>query len=128
MSEKKVLVVDDEEMIRDIFEQVFSKAGYIVRLAESAEEALEILKDDKIQVMFLDLDLPGMSGVELCKQIRKDLPLAIIHAVTGYSPPLELSDCRDAGFDDYLNKPVKLAVLLKAAEEAFKKLDTWKKG
>lgn len=57
MSEKKVLVVDDEEKIRDIFEQAFSKAGYIVRLAESAEEALEILKDDKIQVMFLDFSL-----------------------------------------------------------------------
>jgi len=128
MSEKKVLVVDDEEKIRDIFEQAFSKAGYIVRLAESAEEALEILKDERIQVMFLDLNLSGMNGVELCKQIRKDLPMAIIHAVTGYSRPLfEFSDCRDAGFDVCFNKPVKLAVLLEAAEEAFKKLDAWKK-
>lgn len=127
MSEKKVLVVDDEEKIRDIFEQAFNKAGYVVRLAESAEEALEILKDDRIQVMFLDLDLPGMNGAELCKQIRKDLPMAIIHAVTGYSSFSEFSDYRDAGFDDCFNKPVKLAVLLKAAEDAFKKLDTWKK-
>ncbi|MBW2164395.1 MAG: response regulator [Deltaproteobacteria bacterium] len=128
MSEKKILVVDDEENIRDVFEQAFSRAGYMVRLAESAEEALEILKDDKIQVMFLDLNLPGMNGVELCKQIRKDLPIAIIHAVTGYSRPLfEFSDCRDAGFDVCFNKPVKLAVLLEAAEKAFNKLDTWKK-
>lgn len=83
MSEKKILVVDDEEMIRDIFEQAFTIAGYSVRLAKSAEEALEVLKDDKIQVMFLDLNLPGLNGVALCKQIRKDFPKAIIHAVTG---------------------------------------------
>ena len=124
MSEKKVLVVDDEENIRYIFEQAFSRTGYMVRLAESAEEALEILKDDKIQVMFLDLNLPGMDGVELCKQIRKNFPIAIIHAVTGYSSFFEFSDYRDAGFDDCFNKPVELAVLLEAAEKAFKKLDT----
>ena len=127
MSEKKILVVDDEKNIRDIFEQAFSGAGYMVRLAESAEEALEILKDDKIQVMFVDLNLPGMDGVELCKQIRKNLPMAVIHAVTGYNSFFEFSDCRDVGFDVCFNKPVKLAVLLEAAEEAFKKLDTWKK-
>ena len=121
MSEKKILVVDDEEMIRDIFEQAFTIAGYSVRLAKSAEEALEVLKDDKIQVMFLDLNLPGLNGIDLCKQIRKDFPKAIIHAVTGYASLFELSDCRDAGFDDYFNKPVKLADLLKAAEAAFDK-------
>ena len=124
MSEKKILVVDDEENIRDVFEQAFSRAGYMVRLAESAEEALEILKDDKIQVMFVDLNLPGMDGIELCKQIRKNLPRAIIHAVTGYNSFFEFSDCRDVGFVVCFKKPVKLAVLLEAAEEAFKKLDT----
>ncbi len=127
MSEKKILVVDDEEVIRDILEQAFSKAGYTVRSAESGEKALEILKDEKIQVMFLDLNMPEMNGVELCRKIRKDFPMAIIHAVTGYSSLFELSDCREAGFDDYFNKPVNLELLFKAARDAFDKLDRWKK-
>ena len=67
MSENMILVVDDDESIRDIFEIAFSKSGYSVRCAESAEKALEILKDNKFQVMFLDINLPGMNGVELCR-------------------------------------------------------------
>ena len=127
MTQNKILVVDDDESIRDMLEQAFSRAGYLVRSTESAEAAVELLKDDKIHVMFLDLNLPGMNGVELCRQIRRDMPMAIIHAVTGYASLFELSDCRDAGFDDYFHKPVSLESLLKAAKDAFEKLDRWKK-
>lgn len=125
--EKNIFVVDDEKFIRDMLEQAFSKHGYIVRSAESAEEALEILKDEKFQVMFLDLNLPKMNGVELCKQIRKDIPIGIIYAVTGYASLFELADCREAGFDDYFTKPVKLEMLFRAAQDAFEKIDRWKK-
>ncbi len=125
--EKNILIVDDEKFIRDMLEQAFSKEGYIIRSAESAEEALEILKDEKFQVMFLDLNLPKMNGVELCKQIRKDIPIGIIYAVTGYASLFELADCREAGFDDYFTKPVKLEMLFKAAQDAFEKIDRWKK-
>lgn len=123
MNEKKILVVDDEDIIRDLFELAFSKKGYTVRCAESAEEALEILKDEKILVMFLDLNMPGMNGVELCRKIRKDFPVAIIHAVTGYSSLFEHAECREAGFDGYLNKPVNLEQLFKTAQDAFNKLE-----
>ena len=123
MSEKKILVVDDEEVIRSTFELAFSKKGYTVRCAKSAEEALEILKDEKILVMFLDLNMPGMNGVELCRKIRKDFPTAIIHAVTGYSSLFEPAECWEAGFDVYLNKPVHLEKLFKAAQDAFNKLE-----
>lgn len=127
MSEKKILVVDDEVHVRDMLEQAFSKAGYTVRLAESAEETLDILKDEKIQVIFLDLKLPGMNGLKLCRKIRKEFPIAIIHAITGYASLFELADCREAGFDDYFNKPVDLKLLFKAAQDAFEKIDRWKK-
>ena len=123
----KILIVDDEKAIRDMFEMMFTKAGYDVRSAESAEAALELLEDENIYVMFLDLNMPGMNGVELCRKIRKNTPLAIIHAVTGYASLFELSDCREAGFDDYFYKPVNTATLLKVAQDAFKKLDRWKK-
>ncbi len=127
MSNRKILVVDDEEAILNMFERAFSRGGYKVRTAESAEEALELLKGEKIQVMFLDLNMPEMNGVDLCKEIRKDFPMAIIHAVTGYSSLFELADCREAGFDDYFTKPVNLTGLQKAAKDAFEKLDRWKK-
>ena len=125
--EKKILVVDDERMIRNMLEKAFTKAGYMVKTAESAEEALDLLNNEKIQVMFLDLKLPNMNGVELCQEIRKHNPIAIIYAVTGYASLFELALCREAGFDDYFTKPVNLSMLFDAAEDAFKKIDRWKK-
>jgi CheY-like chemotaxis protein len=126
MTEKKLLVVDDEEMIRDLFEQAFSRAGYTVQTAKSAEDALEIMKKTPFSVLFLDLNLPGMNGIELCRQISKNWPMAISHAVTGYASLFEMHDCREAGFEDYFTKPVNLSDLLAAAEHAFKKLERWK--
>lgn len=128
MSERKILIVDDEADIRNVFERAFSKAGYAVRSAASGEEALEILKGDKVQVMFFDLNMPGMDGLELCRRVRDDFPMAVIHAVTGYARVFELAQCREAGFDDYYTKPIELAQLLAAAEAAFVKLDRWRKG
>jgi len=127
MNQKDILVVDDNEKTRNLFEEVFTQAGYLIHLAEDAEKALEILKAHKIQVMFLDLNLPGMNGVDLCRQIRKDSPIALIHAVTGYSSIFEFDTCRDAGFDGYFHKPVNMQMLLELAKTAFDKLDKRKK-
>ena len=124
--DRKILVVDDQEPIRNMLEMAFIKNGYTVQSAESAEQALEILKQENIQVMFLDLKLPGMNGIDLCRQIRKDKPIALIYAITGYSSLFELADCQEAGFDDYFTKPFELKVVLKEAEDAFEKIDRWK--
>ena len=76
--------------------------------------------------MFLDLNLPGMNGAKLCRQIRQDNPIACMHAVTGYPSDYELVNCRRAGFDDYFIKPVGLKLLLNAARDSFEKLERWK--
>lgn len=125
MGEEKILLVDDEPAILQMFSEAFEIMGYKVFAAASGEEALKILENENIQVMFLDLNLPGMSGVELCRRIRADKPIAIIYAVTGYVSLFELTDCREAGFDDYFSKPVPLRTLVNAAQEAFKKLTRW---
>ena len=127
MPGRKLLVVDDEESIRDVLKQLFSRSGYTVWLAESGEDGLEIALKENVHVIFLDLNLPGMNGVELCRQIRKARPMAIIHAVTGYPSIFELADCREAGFDDYFTKPVTLEWLSRAAQIAFEKIERWKR-
>lgn len=123
--ERKILVVDDEMSVRDLFEDAFCDIGYEVRLAEGAEQALDILKEEYIDVIFLDLKLFGMNGIELCRQIRNSKPISIIYAITGWSTLFEIEECREAGFDDYFTKPVKLDMLFKAVEDAFEKLDRW---
>lgn len=126
MTENRVLVVDDEEQIRDIFGMAFERAGYDVQTAASAEEALEIMHRTPAWVLFLDLNLPGMNGVDLCGRIRESWPMAIPIAVTGYASLFELHDCRRAGFDDHFTKPATIADLVEAARHAFAKFERWK--
>ncbi len=120
---KKILVVDDEEMILEVFREAFSRVGYTVVCAKSGREALDILEQDRVSVMFLDLNMPGMDGLELCRRIRQNRPDASIFAVTGYASFYDVEDCRRAGFDDYFAKPVDLAVLYRAAKDAFERLE-----
>ena len=126
MIENKILVVDDEKAIQDMFREMFTKAGYVVRIAESAEKAIEILRQESIMVMFLDLKLPQMTGVDLCKRIRIDNQIGIIYALTGYVDLFGLVECRTAGFDDIFIKPTSAKLLLEATKEAFNKIKRWK--
>ncbi len=123
----KILVVDDELSIRDLFEETFHEAGYDVFLAENGEQALHILKDEQIDVIFLDLRLFGMNGIELCRKIRKTKPLSIIYAITGWAALFEIEECREAGFDDYFAKPMAPETMSQAVVDAFEKLNRWKK-
>jgi CheY-like chemotaxis protein len=124
---RKMLVVDDERSIRELFQSTFSEAGYEVYLAEKGEQALLILEQNDIDLIFLDLKLFGMNGIELCRQIKRSKPISIIYAITGWSGLFEVEECREAGFDDYFTKPVSLDLLMRAVEEAFAKMDRWKK-
>ncbi len=127
MSKGKILVVDDEKAIINLLKQAFSRAGYTVMPAESGEEALEVLEKEDMSVMFLDLNLPNMNGIDLCRRIKKDKPMSVVFAVTGYASLFELAECREAGFDDYFKKPVDIKTLVKAAGEAFERIERWKK-
>ena len=126
MINKRILVVDDEAVIRELLYKVFTEAGYYVHLSESAEKTFEILRNKSIMLMFLDLNLPGMSGVDLCRKIRKDNYIGIIYALTGYTDLFSLINCREVGFDDFFTKPASIELLLKAAGEGFEKLERWK--
>jgi len=126
MVNRKILVIDDEESIRDLFEKVFSGEGYDVITAKTAEKGLEIFENSGIHVLFIDLQLPKMNGLELCKIIKEKDPVCICHAITGYTSVYDLVECRESGYDDYFTKPVRIELLLKAATIAFDRLDRWK--
>ena len=122
VDEKKILIVDDEDTIRDVLETAFSKAGYCVRLATGAEEALEVLRKEYIPVIFIDLGLEMMNGFELCRYIRKDSPSAFIYALSGNTELFSPHENRGTGFDDYFTKPVSLKALYKVAKDSFEKI------
>lgn len=123
---RKVLVVDDEEPIRNVLRKALEVAGFTVQAVGSAEEALKSMARDPAAVVFLDLMLPGMNGVELGRRIRQESPLVCLIAVTGHVSLFELANCREVGFDDYFAKPFQLAEVVRAAEAAFERIERWK--
>jgi len=123
----KILIVDDESSVRELFSGVFADENYEVIAAENGNQALDILKRDNIDVIFLDLKLFGMNGIDLCRQIRETKPVSMIFAITGWAPLFEIEECREAGFDDYFEKPLDMDILLDVVADAFKKLDRWKR-
>lgn len=123
MIERKILVVDDEAHIRDMLVTAFSQAGYQTFATATGEQALEILKQHAILLMFLDLGLPTMNGFELCEHIRQCHRDAIIYALTGHAGLFVRQEFLDAGFDDYFAKPIAIQALNEAVENAFGRLE-----
>jgi CheY-like chemotaxis protein len=123
MAERKILVVDDEPIILEMLSDAFGKAGYAVFQSTNAEQAIEILGQETIPVMFIDLGLETMNGFELCEYIRKENPEAIIYALTGYAGLFGPNEIFEAGFDNYFAKPISLQDIYTAVRESFEKLD-----
>ena len=123
MQQRTILVVDDERTVREMLKMAFDRAGYAVRSAASAEEALDILKQESIPLMFIDLGLEKMNGFELCEHIRKNSPDAIIYALTGYAGLFGEHEVAEAGFDGYLGKPVRVENLYQITKDSFEKLN-----
>ena len=123
----KILIIDDETSVRELFTGVFTDEDYEVIATEDGNRALEILEQDNIDVIFLDLKLFGMNGIDLCRQIREMKPMSMIFAITGWASLFEIEECRQAGFDDYFEKPLDMDMLTDAVADAIKKMDRWKK-
>ena len=100
----RVLVVDDEIEIVRALQRSLTGHGYEVLIAGKGEQALEIIEQSSPDLMLLDLALPGMSGLEVCQQVRKqsDLPIIVI-SVKNKERDKVLA--LDLGADDYISKP-----------------------
>jgi CheY-like chemotaxis protein len=126
MASKKILVVDDEKAILALLKQSFSRDGYEVKTAQSGKEALNILENESIHVMFIDLNMPEMDGIELCREIKKLVPMTVLYAITGYASIFQLAECREAGFEDFFKKPVNIATLRQNAASALENTKVFK--
>ena len=123
MNKKKILIVDDDNAYLDVLEKIFSKMEYEAEFAGSSKEALEILKKESFPLIITDLEMPGLDGVELCKQIKEIDSKSIVYALSGYITEYDTENLEKSGFDGYLSKPVKIEVLQQAIEGAFDKLE-----
>ena len=101
----KILVVDDEDIIRESLRDWLENAGYKVVIAGSGEEALPIIKQKKIKIMLADLVMPGIDGIELMKEARKIVPTISTVIITAYGSIQTAISAIKEGAYDYIEKP-----------------------
>lgn len=106
---RSILVVEDNVLMRKLFVRCLEEGGYSVVEAESALDVIDMMRDSPPDLVVMDIVMPGLSGVELIKQIRADADLRGIKvvAVTNLATPADKRRLADAGFDGHVSKPIK---------------------
>lgn len=115
-----VLVIDDYEQARAAYTEALTTGGYNVLTAGSGEEGLVLVASASLDLVLLDYDIPGMNGVEILSEIRKQKPSLPVIMVTGNDDPTVVKRAAAIGITGYLVKPVKIAELLKRVQEGMK--------
>lgn len=106
--EQVILIVDDEEGLREGLSKLLEDEGYAVKCAEDGEKALEIVRSTHIDLMLTDMRMPGMSGIELLKQVRKIREEIGVIILTGYGEIESYIEAMNFGAMEYVSKPFKV--------------------
>lgn len=119
---KKLLIVDDEAHIRMLIEQTLEELedeGVEFLTAENGEIALDIIQKEKPQLVFLDVMMPKMNGMEVCRKVKKELGLVDVFIVllTAKGQELDRQKGQEVGADVYMTKPFDPEIILNKARE-----------
>ncbi len=105
MAKAKILVVDDEAYTRVFFYELLKEKGYKVSIVEDGRRAIETAKKGSFDLVFLDVRMPDIDGVETCKAIKKTSPKTIVIMMSGYPVEDEVREALKLGASDYVAKP-----------------------
>jgi putative nucleotidyltransferase with HDIG domain len=122
MNADRILVVDDNEVFSDLLCQVLSEEGYTPDRASTAEDALERMRDVPYHLLLVDLKLPGMSGIELLREVRSRSPETDVVTITSYASMETAVEAIRLGAFDYLLKPLdELEIVTQVVNRALEK-------
>ncbi len=118
MDINKLLIVDDEQLITDFLERQLSKLGYTVFTAADGKKAIKSTLENNPDLIFLDVKMPRLDGIEACKKLKKDkrtkdIPIIVLSAKAQFH---EIQEGLDAGADKYLTKPFGFPEIVKLIE------------
>jgi two-component system KDP operon response regulator KdpE len=121
MNTSTILVVDDEPQLRRAVKATLTDLGYSVIDAKTGEEALEMLRHDTPDLVLLDLNMPGIGGLETCRAIREtsDVPIIVLSVRNTERDKVQVLD---AGADDYVTKPFGIQELLARIRAAMRRV------
>ena len=123
-TEAKILVVDDEKIMRDLVQRILNKAGYQVETKDDGEAALERLAESDFDMVISDVNMPGLGGFELLKEVKKQYPQTAVIMMTGYADTFTIKDALMFGADEYITKPFKHYEVTVVVERALWRLQS----
>lgn len=118
---KTILIVDDEKIIRQLLRSTLEREGYNTVTVESGDDALKILESQHINAVMSDIQMEGMSGLDLLKVIKSKYDGVPVMMITGHANKYSKSDLNTAGADEYIIKPFKNFEILKAVQNILAK-------
>lgn len=123
-----ILVVDDEQVILDLFSRILGTRGHKITTAKDGYLAIEEVKKGKFDIIFLDIVMPGINGLETYKKIKEINPNAHTIMMTGYSVEELIEQAMIEGVQDCLHKPFDIVEIMKTVEKVLevKKLEEGK--
>jgi DNA-binding NtrC family response regulator len=127
MLDGNILVVDDEERQRDIYHDILEDEGYAAETAPSGEAALRLLAQNRFDLVITDLNLTGMTGIQLLSEILAEDPTVAVVLITGYPSVRSAVEATRKGVYEYLEKPVDRDKLLEVVGGVFERLATLKR-
>lgn len=113
----KLLVVDDEQRFLFTAEKILKRQGFDIFIAESGRKALSLLEANDVEVVILDVKMPGMDGIQTLKEIRHRHPHSKVIMLTGHATVPSAVEAMQMGASDYLMKPVAMDQLVKKIHE-----------
>ena len=113
---KKILFVEDFLVMQDMYRDAFEKEGYTVHFAQDGTDALKKVDEEKYAVVFVDMLLPVMNGIEFLEEFSERPPTTKVYALSDFSDPETIDRAKELGIEDYLRKtdypPSKLVKLV----------------
>ena len=119
-SDRIILVADDQEGIRSLLKEILEE-NYTVLVAKNGPEAVEIVKDQPVDLVLLDIKMTGMSGLEALSLMKKVKPKVLVLMISGFDDPETLSQVMNRGAQGYLLKPFEIEDMLNTIEDVLKK-------
>ena len=115
---RKVLVVDDDPAVRKSIDRVLTSKGYAVITAENGEEAMRKLNEEKYDLVYTDIRMPGMSGLDVAEQVKARKPWTPVVIITGYGTDAAQARAKAAGVSSFVHKPLSPEMIEDSARDA----------
>ena len=113
----KILVIDDEESVRSVLSRILSQVNHQVTVAENGNEGIRLFREKEFDIVLTDLGMPGMSGWEVCRAIKKMSPRTPVGMITGWGMEVDQEKIREYELDFLISKPFDFSQILRVVDE-----------